>query len=150
MGRLSLARRLGLARTHPRAQLGAHARAHNWARTTGRARERASKPRRRLTHAPDGFAQDLQPRAHPARLQRPVHGRRVGTVPPFASVGGRSGEVGSPGRVRWEDAWVLGCIVGGSGVEWDTRMVMHRGTRVAGLLPPSHPGSKFGHPNEIP
>ncbi len=30
------------------------------------------------------------------------------------------------------------------------RMVMQRGTRVAGLLPPSHPGSEFGHSNENP
>ena len=32
------------------------------------------------------------------------------------------------------------------GMKWDRvghRMVMHRGTRVAGLLPPSHPGSDF-------
>src|SRR5437763_14778971 len=55
-----------------------------------------------------------------------------------------------PSGAEWEMTWVLGCIVGESGVEWDTSMVMHRGTRVAGLLPPSHPGSEFARPHENP
>jgi hypothetical protein len=53
-------------------------------------------------------------------------------------------------QVEWGGTWDLSCIVGESGVEWGKRMVMHRGTRVAGLLPPSHPGSDFARPHENP
>jgi hypothetical protein len=54
------------------------------------------------------------------------------------------------GRGKWGTKWDLSCIVGDGGVEWGKRMVMHRGTRVAGLLPPGHPGSDFAHPHEKP
>jgi len=85
----------------------------------------------------------LQPAAHFRHLQARVQLRRRPAAPAFPIAGGRSVGSGAAGAPWWEATWELGCIVGESGVEWGTRMVMHRGTRVAGLLPPSHPGSDF-------
>ena len=58
---------------------------------------------------------------------------------PIPNAGGRSTGLGVAGRSQWGMNWVPGCMVGQSGVEWAVRMVMHRGTRVAG---PSHPATR--------
>ena len=76
----------------------------------------------------------VSPRAHPASRRPAVVGRRA----PLTSrhLRGRGGSIGGG----------LGCKVGESGLLWGT----HAGTRVAGLLPPSHPGSNFGQAHENP
>src|SRR3984885_1958803 len=87
----------------------------------------------------------LQSAAHSRGLQAVLQSCRPLEKGAFPIAGGRLGRLGVVGWLVWETTWVLSCIVGESGLEWATRMVMHRGTRVAGLLPPSHPGSDFAH-----
>jgi len=104
----------------------------------------ASTSRPSVAHAPDGLAANLQAATQRRALQRSMHRRGHRSSPSFPIPDGRLGEIRPENGIWWEATWDLGCIVGKSGVEWDTRMVMHCGTRVAGLLPPGHPGSDLG------
>jgi hypothetical protein len=73
-------------------------------------------------------------------------GARTLDPPPLRAICPSGGAKTGPGGAesgKWVALWEK---VGYSGA----RMVMHGGTRVAGLLPPSHPGSKFGQANENP
>jgi len=104
---------------------------------------RATIARASVAHQPDGIRPDLQGVTQTTDLQPVVHPAPASARPLIPSADRRFGAPGGQwGRV-WEMKWYLGCIVGESGIQWATRMIMNRGTRVAGLLPPSHPGSDF-------
>jgi hypothetical protein len=66
-------------------------------------RLRATNPRASVTHRPDGFAANLQPRAHPRRLQPAVQHPGRATSPLLTNAGGRLGEMGPAGGSsgRW-------------------------------------------------
>ena len=112
-------------------------------RTEAQAPTHATGARLSVAHAPDGCAWNLQADVHRGRLQPGMQRRRrdgpagsplppgdeAGSSPSADTVGGRLGNELHCGR-KWAKVGI--------------RMVMHRGTRVAGLLPPSHPGSDLG------
>ena len=107
-------------------------------------------PRASVAYAPDGTEAKLQRGrpVRPAAIRLAVRRRRAAPSLPISDGGLRRN--GSLSCQSGGGRGILGCIVGESGVEWGMRMVMHRGTRVAGLLPPSHPGSDFARTHENP
>ena len=104
----------------------------------------------RGAHGADGNAPNPQARVQIGRLQQALQRECRRRGPP-----GRAGK--SPSRKGISHFWGRVSRKVGQrmriglhgGRQWDT--VGHAcGTRVAGLLPPSHPGSSFGQANENP
>ena len=133
-----------------RAGRGAHAPAEAQSVNSTRSPLGHHRPHERRTRLGRIRTANLQGAAHTRGLHARVQYSGADVERRFPNAGGRSGESGAAGRSQWGVKWDLGCMVGESGVEWAVRMVMHRGTRVAGLLPPSHPGSDFAYPHENP